>query len=548
MIVEVDGQRFDVPDDATPEELDALSAPTAPKTSRLAATGRGALQGATLGLSDELGGMARAGLRAGAEVRTPGPLALAKLYPGVPYPEAASRWFNENRPDEMAARSAEVARANQAAQYAIERDKIRDANQKAREDRPGYYIGGEIAGGVVPALASAPVTGATTLGGRVLAGAASAAPMGAVYGLGTSEAADPAHQAFDAFVGGAGGAVAGGALPLAAAAIRPLAKKAADYFSKSSITQGRKFLTGNAAPMSTRKPLSDEAVHAAYDVGAVRPFSTVEKAAERLQGAREVAGEHYADIIAALESKGVTGPNAVLLARKLSQEADQIATQSLGSPVPGMFRSAADELVTKVPNTPFAPRRLGLQQAENMKRTLQQGARSEYVKEGPQSLSGEGKTRLASFIRQAIEDEVAAQSAKAPAEAAAFEPVKKQVGALIEASTAADRAAARAANRQTHGLGSKVMAAGALSTGNVPAAVATLYGTTALRNRGPATAGSLFRALSRASGAVADVAPQTVSRTARVASPTIADEVSGLIAYLRRFRPELVPAAADEEQ
>lgn len=556
MIVEVDGVRFDVPDDATPEEIGKIAAPPREKISRGAAFARGAVQGATVNLSDE----ARGGVAALASsaqtpfTRTPGPQELASLYPGVPYAEAAQQWFAANRPDVAAAQAAEAGRGAAPAAYAKARDVEREGNRLAREDRPGYYLGGEIAGAAVPALALGPGASGGSTGAKMLAGAKSAAPIGAAYGFGGSESSTPGGQMLDAFIGGTGGAAVGAAIPAAMSLARPVLKRASDWLSEAAINQGRKVLTGNAAPMATRKPLSEEAIRAAYDVGAIRPFGTVEKAAEKLSGAREAAGQQYADLIAALEAKGVTGPNAAKLAGDLLAQSEAAAGQTLttADPGPAALRDVAYELlglkqgmhglkrVAPKPLLGASPGGdLGLTQAENMKRTLQQAAQAEYVKEGAQSLAGEAKTDLASHFRRAIEDEVAAQASKAPAEAAAFEPVKRQVGALIEASKAADRGAARAANRQTFGLGSKVLAGGALASGNVPGAAATLVGATALRNRGPATA-----------GAAANAAAKLLRKVPERSGPaTATPEIEALLSYLREhLGVRAVPAMADEDQ
>jgi hypothetical protein len=181
--------------------------------------------------------------------------------------------------------------------------------------------------------------------------------------------------------------------------------------------------------------------------------------------------------------------------------------------------------------------------AEGLKRKLQQAAQAEYVKEGRQSLGGESKTEIARFLRQAIEDSVTEQAGKAPAEAAAFEPVKRQVGSLIEASTAANRASARAANRQQIGLGAKVMGAGALASGNLPAAAATMLGATALRNRGPATAGWVADALARAMKPAPNMTPKAAGAT----SGALIEEIQALIAAALRGPRVALPAGAAEE-
>jgi hypothetical protein len=424
-----------------------------------------------------------------------------------------------------------------------------------------------IISGVVRGLAAAPGEALTwavapevklAQGAKFLEKAATYGPrLGALTGAseyGSTASKEPGSRLGGAATAAAAGTVLGGlgAGVLPNPGVLAPAKTAAERLRETAINQGRKVLTGNAAPMATRKPLSEEAIQAAYDVKAIRPFGTVEKAAERLGVAREVAGDEYARLIADLEAKGVTGPNASKLAADLLQEAERSRSTTFTSvdPGPGAMSDIAYELlglqkgmhgvkrVQPKALTGAAPGGdLPLSVAEDLKRTLQHAAQAEYVKEGPKSLAGASKTKLASRLRQSVEDAVTDQASLAPAEAAAFEPVKRQVGALIEASTAADRGAARAANRQTFGLGSKVLAGGALASGNVPGAVATMLGATALRNRGPATLGW-----------AANTGAKLLSKAKGPAKPTtVTPEVEALLAYLRDAGVRLAPAGADEE-
>jgi hypothetical protein len=420
-----------------------------------------------------------------------------------------------------------------------------EQNQSQTTSREHPFISPLVQG--VASVPAAVLTGgqsqglsALTSAGRVANAAKTGAGFGSMYAAGDAPAgADAGGVLSTAAAGGAVGGLLGAGIQGTAETLPRLVPR----LQAIAIDQGRKVLTGNTAPMATRKPLSPEAIDAAYHEKAIKPFGTVEKAAEVLANAREMKGDQYAQIVAALEAKGVDGPNAILLARQLTGEANQIASQSLGSPAPGMFRNAADELMTKVSDIPFASKRLGLTQAENMKRTLQRAAQSEYVKEGPQSLSGEARTELASRLRQAVEDSVAAQASKAPAEAAAFEPIKRELGAVIEASNAANKGAARAANRQTHGLGAKVMASGALASGGLGEAIPTLLGATALRNRGPATLGWTANRLA----SVLDVPPNQASALAPITGVVEADPIARLLAEaMTRWRVQPVPAAAGE--
>lgn len=168
--------------------------PEKPQVSRVESLGRGAIQGASLGFSDELlGGLAAAG----------------------------GTFFGD---------------FNYGDNYRRVRDQNRAGNEAARAANPGTYLTGEIGGSVaVPfgaarAAASAPrmvqsaaratgivpeIAGAATFGQRVGQGARMGAGYGGLYGLGNSEAdltqGEIGKAAMDAGKGAAIGTVLGGA-------------------------------------------------------------------------------------------------------------------------------------------------------------------------------------------------------------------------------------------------------------------------------------------------------------------------------------------------
>lgn len=522
MIVEIDGQRYDVPDDATPDEIAALTKPPAPKMGAGQAFGAGVSQGATFNFGDEIEG-------------------------GI---QALLRKYIERDP--------EAANKTLAQVYESERNYRRKENDRARQDQSGAYLGGNVAGGLltVPLL-----PGAAPAGGA--AGLMSAAKVGAAYGAASgagraeSMADVPGAMATDAAVG----AVAGPALSVgsrlvgraASAGVNALRSK----LSETALEQGRKALTGNAGTISVKKLLSPESVAAAYESGAIRPGATVKGIAERLGAAREAAGDEYGQIVRALEAAGVKGPNALALGQGLRQEARQISTQSLGSPAPGMYERIGLELqglkqgmhgispgVPKIDTSTAAlgvvDPRLGLVQAENMKRTLQNAARAEYVKEGGTSLSGEAKMELASRLRQAVEDAIDAQASRAPAEAAAFVPVKQRLGSLIEADTAASTAAARAARKSNIPLTAAIAASGGLASGGVTGAAAAGALAKAMQTRGASTIGSV-------SNFLANRIP-SMTPPSSIPPGAVSAEVRALLDALA-MRPgvRLAPAGAGEE-
>ena len=117
--------------------------------------------------------------------------------------------------------------------YGDRRDAAREANLAAKEANPLSYMGGEIAGGLAPALMSggasaAATTGKLGLNQAALLGVKSGAKFGGAYGLGASEAdlteGEFGQAAIDTAVGAGTGAVMGGALPYVGAGIKLGAK------------------------------------------------------------------------------------------------------------------------------------------------------------------------------------------------------------------------------------------------------------------------------------------------------------------------------------
>lgn len=169
---------------------------------------RGAAQEASFGLADELTGIAETGL--------------------------------ETVKGNVPLRASELLKS-----YQKLRDESRAAYKLAEETNPASYLGGQIVGGIAPALA----TGGAAVAGKLAAGAATKAGIGQLmkegaksgltYGLaqgaGKSEAeiaeGELGQLAKDVASEGAIGSIAGGVMPLAAPAVKGvgrLAKKGAE--------------------------------------------------------------------------------------------------------------------------------------------------------------------------------------------------------------------------------------------------------------------------------------------------------------------------------
>jgi hypothetical protein len=178
VIVEVDGQRFDVPDDATHAEIDAASKPSpkAPAMSTGEAVRTGIDQGASLGWHDELSGISRV------LQNIPADWLYEKLHPGEPKAPSAGE------------------------QYRAGRDEARANAKEAEAQHPTAYGLSYAAGSAVPFAATGGAAGAT------LPALASSAALGAAQGAGESEA-DLGTRRFlaDSSLGGALGVAGYGA-------------------------------------------------------------------------------------------------------------------------------------------------------------------------------------------------------------------------------------------------------------------------------------------------------------------------------------------------
>jgi hypothetical protein len=489
--------------------LEDASAPVRAGPSTLSAFGRGAAQGATLGFGDEIQGALQAVL---------------------PPPGGDPRGYF----------------GGMVERYRSERDAARGADRRAQQAHGAAYVAGSVVGSAPAAIATGGAGAAqgAGLGARVLYGARAAAPMGAVYGAGTSEADGLGGLARDAAVGGAGTAVLGGALPVVGEGVRKVAVPLARRLSQTAIEQGRKALSGIGTPLSARKPIPEAAVQQALDTGAIKPLGTVAGTAERLATQADEVGSVYANILSSLEAKGVHGPEAEALARDLAQRAVAAAQTSLGSARPGMLQSTADELLTKA--LPTSGRgRLGLMQAEEMKRGLQAEAAREYDKITRQyTTAGETKKEIAAAMRGAIEDAVQQQAALAPEEAAAFEPVKAKLANALAALRVAEEGAARAARRKPISLTSTI-AGSAIggASGNPLLGLLGALGHGVMDSR---LASTLARAANTGSKGANALARMSVPPSAaRAAAVGLDPELTALLSVLRG-RPGFAPAAAEE--
>jgi hypothetical protein len=318
--------------------------------------------------------------------------------------------------------------------------------------------------------------------------AAAGAVGGGLWAAGTSKADSPGQFATDVAVGTATGGATGKGLDLA---VNHVARPLGQFLVDKGIKYGRKALSGVSSSLARRKPIPEEAVREAFNVRAIRPGSTVEGIANRLQDAADPLSAEYGSILQRLEAAGVHGPEAERMAAELARDASTAAQNSIIGTRAGALQSTADELGTKA--LPVTGRgRLGLMQAENMKRELQADAATQYVKEGPTSLAGGAKKEIAGRFKDAIEQAVTDQAALAPQDAAAFQPVKERLHRTLTALGAAREGAARYARRSPFGLHEAMGLATGIASGNPVEAAGAAGLMSALKERGASTLGSSF--------------------------------------------------------
>lgn len=431
-----------------------------------AAMARAAPQGATAGYGDELSGLLQATQDSGAPWYLRSPVAaLAEAASDVPTSqrEAAAAVDAEKAasmtPGERLQRLLQNYRLNVGAE--------RTANKRAKEAAPGTYLASEIVSGL-PLSFALPGGQAKTAGGMAGAGALA----GGLGGLGGSEAdltkGDVLGALADTGIGAGLGAALGAGAAYLPKAVKAAAGKGSELLERLGISQGRKVLTGGTKSISQAAAVSDDAVKRALEEGAIRPFGTTSGAAERLDVLREAAGAEYARIVQALEAAGVVGPERDALAAQLFAKARQEAASNVG-PVPEYIKGTAERIAGLPAEARIAGEvrpvagdvgetigaeveRLGLTQAEDVKRSLQDLALAEYRKVGGNTLLGDAKMANAADVRRAVEQAIESQSGRAPEAAAAFIPVKQRAGQLIEASSAAEMALNSAKNKNAISL------------------------------------------------------------------------------------------------
>lgn len=269
-----------------------------------------------------------------------------------------------------------------------------------------------------------------------------------------------------------------------------------------AVRMGRRVLQGGSDLAAARfKETPPEAILEALRSGGIVPFGTTQGAYSRLQRLAEERGDVYGGILDELEGLGVQGPDAQKLADELYERSLKIFSET------GANKEVSREFATQgqslIDLSPEDTGRLGLKQAEAIKRDLQDRARFGRLEDTPLN---EAKKEISSRVRQANEDAISEAAAADPLNdhlqglAESFVPVKQQLGNTIAARNLAEKGTARIAGRNSVGLREAMM--GAMTSGGDPVTgTLNAAGFSALKSRLPSAGASGAYGLSRLAAA-----------------------------------------------
>jgi hypothetical protein len=288
------------------------------------------------------------------------------------------------------------------------------------------------------------------------------------------------------------------ALPIAASMGKPSALPAAapaaetgavtNALTNLSNKMGRRTLYGGAETLSTKFPVSDASINAAHEVGAFKPLGTTEHAADVLSDALEQAGSLKGEVVKAMEDAGVKGVDSANMAQYLRSKADWLRKNTAGTSLPDIYEKVASDIEGA------GAGRLGVQQSENIKTSLQKQAKYGNPTD---TLGNMERKKIASILRQGVEDATGADAATmggAAADATSMlKPAKQTYALLAPAAAAAEKGFSQATKRNAFSLRDTLMAAPMLAAHGPLAAAEAGLATKALRTYGPSTAAWALR-------------------------------------------------------
>lgn len=332
------------------------------------------------------------------------------------------------------------------------------------------------------------------VGNAALTGGLYGALNGATDGGADLTRGDILGELRDTAEGALWGTALGGVFGGAAEGVRPLAGKLRNL----AVKQAKKTVQGGSdIAAASRKPMSDDAAEEVLRSGAIRPLSTTQATAERIEKLAAERGDAYGKILDELEAAGVQGPQAKELAAQIYRRyLEEYPNFVSSKAIPEIFKRVSENVDDAARPGPAGvvegPERLrlGLRQTENIKRDLQDVAKFERLNANP---ANEAYRELASTVRQANEGAIAEAAAAAPAGSRlralgeSFKPVKEELARTLEARHFARPGASKAEQRSSVGLKDYILGA---TAGDPGAAAGTALLSSVARNRAPSTIAS----------------------------------------------------------
>jgi hypothetical protein len=330
------------------------------KMGRSEAVLKGARAGVTANFADELEGLKAAGGNA-----LPGNSIF-----GIPLDSltGAGRMLYERLMSAIGQDGGNEATKN----YETTRDAVRAEEKKAEQDRPGYFMAGNVAGSV--ALPGGAALKGGKLGERIVSGAKVGGVTGAVMGAGAGE--DLAGRVEGAVEGGTMGIVAGGAAPVAVKGVETAANGVrAAVAPLANTVRGFRDVEGEAARRVTGAIRRDVANN---DTG--------------LSGGEFVAGRRAGDPVAIADLGGETTRALARSATNTSQE----GRQALEAITSGRFETQAPRLSSWLKSTfNFPDSAAELDRIQNAARVSNRPAYARAYKEGAGGVWNEDLQQLA---------------------------------------------------------------------------------------------------------------------------------------------------------
>lgn len=359
--------------------------------------------------------------------------------------------------------------------YAKHRDYLRGEQKKAQEAHPGAYLGGELVGGLaMPIPGPGKAKGFAKVGKYALQGAG----VGALSGLGNSEADSVGGALLDTGVGFGAGGVVGGGLGAVGAAADPLLQKWAARNAYKALDPYMKTLEANLTKEMGRQPKPAEIMAVVEKLGRrvldeniipegpLNRFANPEELGNAAALARDEAGQlkgAWADMLQ--EQMGGRPISMEALANAVDSEALKAGQDPAKQAVArALLREAGDVRKAGV-NRALAGESidLTLPEAERMKTGLQKAVYGLDAgrRGGPAQDAKELVAKLAKEM-----NESAIESKLGPDELAQFQAVKDRFGELAGISDTAGYGAMRNFRNNAISLGDRQAAGIGASLGS----------------------------------------------------------------------------------